>query len=254
MLAVTRKNKIKEMVLEKKSVTVSELAALFSLTEETIRRDLKALEDEGVLTRTYGGAFVDVGVQSDIKLSVREGSLVKNKQSMASACRKLISNGDSIFLDHSTTVLPICEIIANMRVTVLTNSLKITTLLQERENIKIILLGGVLSPSSLAFFSPATCRLLQSYYVDKVFMSCRSLHMDFGISDSNEDQAKLHHLAIERSGQVYLLADHTKFDKVSFVQIDQLDKINTLITDKPLPPGWKDYLDNKGIKYIESMA
>ena len=80
MLALTRKNQIRELILEKKNVTVSELAKLFSVTEETIRRDLKSLEESGVLIRTYGGAFIQEGVVNDIKMALRENILVPNKQ------------------------------------------------------------------------------------------------------------------------------------------------------------------------------
>ena len=83
MLAVTRKSEIKDIVLEKKSVTVTELAKIFSVTEETIRRDLKQLESEGFLTRTYGGAFIQDGVENNIDLSIRETAYLKNKQADA---------------------------------------------------------------------------------------------------------------------------------------------------------------------------
>ena len=254
MLAVARKNTIKEVILEKKSVTVVELSALFNVTEETIRRDLKNLEEEGALTRTYGGAFLDQGVQSDIKLAVRESSLVDNKKRMCKSCRKLIANGDSIFLDTSTSVLPICDLIADMRLTVLTNSLKVATKLAERENIKLILMGGVLSSSSLSLFSPTAIRYMENYYVDKAFMSCRSLHMNFGLSDTSESHAVVRRLVIERSGQVHLLADHTKFNKVSFVKIDGIESINTLITDDVLTEEWREFLQKSNVELIECTA
>ena len=79
MLAIERRNKTKEIITEKKSITVVELAEMFDVTEETIRRDLKILEEENFLTRTYGGAFIQDGVLNDINLSIRENILVDNK-------------------------------------------------------------------------------------------------------------------------------------------------------------------------------
>ncbi len=83
MLAVTRKAKIKDIILEKKSVTVTELSKIFSVTEETIRRDLKQLEDDGFLTRTYGGAFIQDGVENNVELTIRETAYMESKQAIA---------------------------------------------------------------------------------------------------------------------------------------------------------------------------
>ena len=146
MLAVTRKSEIKDIVLEKKSVTVTELAKIFSVTEETIRRDLKQLESEGFLTRTYGGAFIQDGVENNIDLSIRETAYLKNKQAIASRCRELIHNGDSIFLDSSTTTLTIAKAINDMRLTVVTNSLMIINELCDKANIHLIAIGGNYTP------------------------------------------------------------------------------------------------------------
>ncbi|MGI6168752.1 MAG: DeoR/GlpR family DNA-binding transcription regulator [Christensenellales bacterium] len=254
MLAVTRRNKIRSIVLEKKSVTIGELSKQFSVTEETIRRDLKSLEDEGVLTRTYGGAYVDKGVRSDLNLSIRESLFVENKRRMAKEAAELVKNGDSIFLDCSTTALQLCEYIADMRITVLTNSLKVTMWLMEKENIQLILVGGLLSSDSLGFFSQATYQSLQSYYVDKAFISCRSLHMEFGMSDPTESQAEIRKLVMERAGNVYIMADHTKLDRVSFIKIGDLDHVDVIITDTVLSPEWQDFCKKKQIRMIECPA
>lgn len=154
MLAVTRKSEIKDIVLEKKSVTVTELAKIFSVTEETIRRDLKQLESEGFLTRTYGGAFIQDGVENNIDLSIRETAYLKNKQAIASRCRELIHNGDSIFLDSSTTTLTIAKAISDMRLTVVTNSLMIINELCDKANIHLIAIGGQLYSEGKSFQRP----------------------------------------------------------------------------------------------------
>jgi len=99
MLAITRKNKIKEITIQKKSVTVSELSEVFNVTEETIRRDLQQLEEEGFLKRIYGGAYIDESVQSDVAVNLREKILVKDKEIIAKECIPFIKDGDSIFLD-----------------------------------------------------------------------------------------------------------------------------------------------------------
>ena len=123
MLAVARKTQIKDILLEKKSVTVVELSKRFSVTEETIRKDLQQLENEGFLSRTYGGAFIQDGALNDIDLTLRETAYVESKEAIADKCAELIHHGDSVFLDASTTATFLAKRIRNMRLTIVTNSL-----------------------------------------------------------------------------------------------------------------------------------
>lgn len=251
MLAVTRKSKIKEMVLEKKSITVSELSKLFSVTEETIRRDLKILEDEGILTRTYGGAYVQDGVQNDISVNIRENLYVSSKEKISLKCASLINHGDSIFLDSSTTSLFIATKIRDKRVTVITNSLKVANTLADSESIRLILIGGALSSSSMSFLGRSALSSMQAFFVDKAFISCRSVSLEHGVTDSNEQQAELRQLAIKRANKVYLVVDYTKTNKTSFTNICSFDEIDTLVIDSKLDNTWHERLEECQVEIIE---
>ena len=155
MLAIERRACIKETIQEQKSVAVSDLARRFDVTEETIRRDLKVLESQGVLTRTYGGAFIQGGAINEVDVTLRETSYVDAKRQIAAQCLQLIRNGDSIFLDSSTTALEIARAIRDMRLTVLTNSLLIADVLSHSESIRLQVIGGVLQPQSMSFLGEA---------------------------------------------------------------------------------------------------
>lgn len=251
MLAVTRKSKIKELVLEKKSVTVSELAKLFSITEETIRRDLKTLEDEGILIRTYGGAYIQDGVQNDIDVNIRETIYINSKQKIAEKCATLVNHGDSIFLDASTTSLFIATKIRDKRVTVITNSLKVANTLADAESVHLILIGGMFSPPSMSFLGRNAEINIKTYFVDKAFISCRSVSMEHGITDSNEQQAEIRHIAMNRANKVYLVVDYTKLNKTSFATISSLDEIDAIIIDKYLDSDWHSYLSDRKVEVIE---
>ena len=248
MLAVTRKANIKEIILEKKSITVLELAKLFSVTEETIRRDLKQLEDEGFLTRTYGGAFIQDGVGNNVDLTIRETAYTENKQNIAEKCRDIIKNGDSIFLDSSTTALQIAKAVKNMRLTVASNSLLIINELCEKENIHLITLGGTYLPDDKAFSGNITLKNLEQYYFDKVSMSCRSLSMEHGITDSHEPTASIRQNLIKRGQKIYIAADFSKFGKTSFITISDFAPITGLITDKSLSRKWLDFLFEQNVE------
>jgi len=251
MLAITRKTKIKEIIVDKKSVTVVELATKFNVTEETIRRDLQQLEDEGVLKRIYGGAYIDETVQSDVDIQLRENILVKDKEIIANECIKLVKDGDSVFLDASTTSLYIAMKIKNKHITVITNSLKIASLLAEAKNIHLLLIGGILHNSSMSLLGKNAQNDIKQYFVDKSFISCRSAHLKSGITDSNEQQAEIRKLAINHSNHTYLVVDHTKLNKTAFAFIADWENINTIVTNTPLPDDWYNYLTDLNIEIIQ---
>lgn len=254
MLAVTRKSEIKDLILEKKSVTVIELARMFSVTEETIRRDLKQLEEEGFLTRTYGGAFIHDGVENNVALSMRETIFLKSKQAIANQCRQIIHNGDSIFLDSSTTTLAIAKAISDMRLTVVTNSLLIVNELCDIPNIHLVCIGGNYTSRDKAFNGLNTTASLSSYYLDKTFMSCRSLSMEHGITDSLESVAAVRQSLVSRSKDIYLVADFSKFDKTSFIYITDFDSITGLVTDRKLNSQWLDFLAKHDVNVYEARS
>ena len=242
MLAVTRKNKIKDLITERKSITVTELSKKFEVTEETIRRDLKTLEDENFLTRTYGGAFIQSGVKNEVNLSIREVAYIDSKKAIASQCRKLIHNGDSIFLDSSTTALFIAKAIRDMRLTIVTNSLLVVDQLADCENIQLICIGGTLSRNYKSFNGATAIQSLSNFFLDKTFMSCRSLCIEHGITDSSEGLAVIRQKLLKHSNEVYVIADYSKFDKTSFIYICGFSQITGLVTDKPLRQEWRDHL------------
>jgi DeoR/GlpR family transcriptional regulator of sugar metabolism len=254
MLAFTRKSEIKDLILEKKSITVTELSKKFSVTEETIRRDLKQLESEGSLIRTYGGAFILDGVENNVDLSIRETTYLKSKQAIASCCRRLIRNGDSIFLDSSTTCLAIAKTISHMRLTVVTNSLLIVNELCDCSNIHLVCIGGNYTPNDKAFNGHITQLNLETLFLDKAFMSCRSLSIEHGITDSLEHVASVRQALVGRSEEIYLVADFSKFDKTSFIHITDFDKITGLVTDRQLDSHWKDFLKSHNVIIYETQS
>ncbi|WNF38841.1 DeoR/GlpR family DNA-binding transcription regulator [Bacillaceae bacterium IKA-2] len=251
MLPIARKNKIKEIIVENKSVTVAELTSLFSVTEETIRRDLKQLEDDGFLSRTYGGAFISEGVQNDVDVSIREYIHVEGKRKIASKCLSFIKNGDSIFLDASTTSLVIASMLKDRKLTVVTNSMNVVNALAQSRHVNIVVIGGTLSKSSLSNLGRNAEFNMKNYFFDSAFISCRSVSIQHGITDSNEQQAGVRKLAAEHANHVYLVADYTKFDKTSFASICWFDQINYIVVDQVLSEGWHSFLKEQNLTIYE---
>ncbi len=250
MLAVKRIEKIKENLFENKSVLVAELAKEFSVTEETIRRDLKKLEKDGFLTRTYGGAFIQIGTENDVNYSLRVSAFVESKNTIAKKCLSVIQNGDSIFLDSSTTAFYIAKSIKHMRITIVTNSVLIMNELIGVDNIRLVLIGGLFNKKSMDFISKTTMDMLDMYCLDKVFISCRSLSIDGGVMDSTELLAEVRQKAAKRGREAYIIADYSKFNKNSFIKICEFEDIVGIISDYDYDVNWKKLAAKTGIKLI----
>jgi len=252
MLAEARRQLIKELVFEKKGVKVTELAEKFSVTDETIRRDLNILEKEGVLLRGYGGAFIQTGVENIIDSDIRKTVYKESKDKIALLCSDLIQNGDVIFLDTSTTAYYVAEKIVNKRLTVLTNSLRIINLYSIYANIRVVGIGGHFNKSEMGFFGLNAIKSLNEYFVDKAFISCRSLSLENGLTESSEEFAELKTKVINRSKESYIIADFSKFENTSFLKVAELDSITGIITDKKLSERWHDELKSKNIRIYDS--
>jgi DeoR/GlpR family transcriptional regulator of sugar metabolism len=252
MLPAVRKNKIKQLILEKKNVTVIELSELFSVSEETIRRDLKLLEDSGFIERTHGGAVLAERVLSLVSTNDLKNIFVESKRVISSLVRPLIKKGDCIFLDSSTTSYYVSDELKDLHLTIATNSLDILNNLSNHPNIKLIAIGGVFSQKRRCFVGRNALKILQDTYFDVVLFSCRTLSLVYGITDSNDDEAEIKRVVGERTKRLILMADHSKFDKASFTKICDFDRINYLITDKPLDSKWSEYLNAHQVGYFDT--
>ncbi|WP_100407095.1 DeoR/GlpR family DNA-binding transcription regulator [Bacillus solitudinis] len=230
MLVSERHKKIVEIVNEKDSIRVSDLSKYFKLTEETIRRDLEKLEGESKLNRSHGGA-VRIPAQVESPFFEREIINIKEKEEVAKEAVKFICSHDCIMLDASSTAWYMAKIIPDIPLTVLTNSMKVVMELSKREHITVMTTGGTLLAKSLSFVGPLAEQGLMQYHLNKAFLSCHGIHSKRGISESNEQQAMFKKRAIDISDQVFLLADHSKFEINSFAHISSLASVDWMITD-----------------------
>jgi DeoR family transcriptional regulator, fructose operon transcriptional repressor len=243
VLVAERQRKIVELVNEKLSIRVTELSKIFSVTEETIRRDLEKLEKENLLMRSHGGAVSLEKDQSETSYLEREITNASEKKAIAVEAISLIEPGDQIVLDASTTAWYMAKELPDMPLTVLTNSIKVAIELSRKEQIKVISTGGTLLSQSLSYVGPLAERSLSMYHVNKAFLSCKGVHLEKGLSDFNELQALLKKQMMEIADETVLMVDSSKFGTRSFSQISPLSSIDTVITDS--------HLDNQQRKQIE---
>ena len=183
MILIQRRKKILELLRDNGSVSVSALSELFSVSEETIRRDLQKMEEEGLLKRAYGGAFLGDVVRQDVPISIRRNTYREGKCRIGRVCAEMINNGDTIMLDSSSTALRIAsEIKGKSNLIVITNSLDILVEVANSPEIHVISTGGDLDNASLSFTGMTAIENLAKFNVDKAFVSCTgvSLREDHG--------------------------------------------------------------------------
>lgn len=247
MLVAERYEKIVQLVNERGSIRVTELSQLCNVTEETIRRDLDRLEQAGRLRRSHGGAVSIKDQQTEIPYFERETSHAEEKKRIALEAIERIQPNERIVLDASTTAWYMASYLPDIPLTVLTNSIKVTTELSSKEKIEVISTGGLLAQKSLSFVGPLAERSLDSYHVNKVFLSCKGVHLRRGISESNELQARVKQKMIDMADQVILLADSSKFGVQALTRVADLNQVDAIITDRNIAKETLDQLKELAI-------
>jgi DeoR/GlpR family transcriptional regulator of sugar metabolism len=251
MLAVERRKLILEKVQKDKKVIVSELSRDFDVSEETIRRDLERLADEGHVIKSYGGAVINEMAGIDLPFNDRRKSNSVGKQQIAELISREINDGDHIFLDASTTAVFIAKNIKQKKnLTVITNSIENILELSDVSGWDIISTGGVLRAASMSLVGGKAVESIRMYHAEKVFLSCKGIDLEKGATESSEEAGIIKKEMISSSAKVYLAVDSSKFDRVAFSKICPLEGVNVVITDREPEAGWLDYFEKHNIECI----
>ncbi|MBU8907902.1 DeoR/GlpR family DNA-binding transcription regulator [Desertibacillus haloalkaliphilus] len=229
MLTPERHRKILERLQESEIVKIHELVEATASSESTIRRDLSQLEKEKKLKRVHGGA--SLLEQKGVELSISEKSTknLKEKEKVARYTASLIRDGDCIFLDAGTTTFQMIPFIEAKEVKVVTNGLTHIEALLE-QNIDTYLLGGAIKPKTRALIGQGAIAGLNQYRFDKCFIGVNGVHLDYGYSTPDPEEAMIKKNALYLSQVGYMLCDHSKFHEVTFSKIADL-KDAVIVTD-----------------------
>ncbi|GGK31109.1 DeoR family transcriptional regulator [Caldalkalibacillus thermarum] len=232
MFEEERRKELVEYINRHQRASVQELSEHFQVSESTIRRDLRFLEEEKLLKRTHGGAIALEHVAFEPTFMEKETKFLPEKQAIAQKACELICEGDTILLDSGTTTLQLAKKLkAFSRLTVVTNSLVIAKEFQEHSTIDVHLLGGTLRKETLALVGPFAEQILGMINVDKVFIATNGLDIHEGLTTPNVLEAKTKRNMIKAGKEVILLTDHSKAGKVSFAKFADLEEIDQCIID-----------------------
>lgn len=252
MLPPDRQNTILTKLAEAGSVRTIELAAALEVTDETIRRDLEALEQRGELVRIHGGAVQPSKAREEIPLTERQLVNREAKTAIARLAAKRIQPNDTIFIDASSTALTLTEFLPDIHLTVLTNAHNVVTALADREGIDLICTGGLWEPRSRSYIGLTAEKTMRKHNIHRMFFSCSGVHLDRGISETNSRQAAFKERVIACSEEICLLADSTKMGLKSSFFFAKIDELTTLVTNNDADPDVLDAVAGRGIEILKT--
>ncbi len=232
MLPNQRKSKILAVIKEDGSAKVAELARIFKVTEVTIRQDLEKLEDEGMVVREHGGAFLKDIPRHVEGLTLSNKSNLALKEMIAATCVSYIESGDTIILDSGSTTTEIAKkLIGYKSLTVITNALNIALMLGGEPGIDVIMTGGEFKPPTLSLTGQKAADFFEGLNVQKLFLATAGVTLKAGLTYPSLSDLVVKRAMINAAGTTYLVADHTKFGKNALASLGALSLIDYIITD-----------------------
>lgn len=235
MFANERQDKIYNILQKNGAVTTSSLMEVFSVSIETIRRDLLSMEQQGRLLRVHGGAVAKKDMKSFLNLRERNKEYGMQKQRLAAKAAEFVSNGDIIAVDSGSTAIAFAEILRDRfsDLTVITHSLDVFNTLCDE--LTVILCGGYYMQSEKTFYGSVTLKTLESIHVKKAFVFPSTVSLEFGICDFQDDLYMVQKQIIKSADEIFILADSSKFEQKALLKLADMNREYNYVTDNELP-------------------
>jgi DeoR/GlpR family transcriptional regulator of sugar metabolism len=256
MLADERRFRISEILSQQRTVTASELIDILGVTAATVRRDLADLERKGLLVRSHGGA-VSKSPTTNFQPSYDTlgRTNCEEKKAIAAEAAKMILDGDTIFLEGSTTVSEVAPRLQHRnRLTVVTNSPLIICQLQRFPEVNVMCIGGDLQRDVFYLSGVWAQRSLSEIRVDKAFLGVSAIDPAYGMSTASQAEATIKKAIIKSAKMRIALVDHSKFGKQGFAYVGPVSELTTLVTDSGTSSADQQALKDCGVKVVVTGA
>lgn len=246
-----RQEQLLKYVEQNQRITINEICDLFAISPATARRDLEALAERGEIERFHGGAKAVHQAPPELPALQRETEQAQDKKRIGQAAAKLINDGETIFLGSGTTVLEVARHLqSHQKLTVITNSLLVINLLADIPGITVVGLGGVLRPSEMSMIGHITEQALQEVHAHKIIVGIRALDIEHGLTNDYLPETMTDRAILARGGEVIIVADHTKCERVSTAFVAPITVINKLVTDAKTQPEFVEALTTQGVQVV----
>jgi DeoR/GlpR family transcriptional regulator of sugar metabolism len=253
-----RRREILEIVQQSGSVTVVDLCERFDVSEMTIRRDLRDLDQEGLLRRVHGGAVSNLGRSYEPPYKLRSTQKAEVKQAIGRRAAELIIDGDSVALDVGTTTLEIAFALQGRRnLTIITASLpianEIVSNLSLDSDVRLILTGGIVRAGELSMIGHVAEETYSNLHVDKAFIGVGGISLEDGLTEYNLEDALVKKPLIQNAHQRIVVADSSKIGRTTFTSVAPLSMVDLLVTDAGVDPEMRQAIEKMGIEVLIAM-
>ena len=252
-----RDNRLEEIInylKENNGASVKDLANLLNVSEMTIRRDLKILDDSGIVNNVYGSTiynprnstYTDI---DDYSLSAAADKHKEAKEKIGQFAASLVNDEDTIILDAGTTTEAMAKYLnKNISLKILCTTVNVLNLLTDKKNFSITFPGGYYHHNTQMCESEESLALIEKTRANKVFISAAGIHEKLGVTCANSYETNTKKASIASGAEVILLADSSKFSTVKSAYFANLSDFNTIITDTEITPEWEEIIGELGIK------
>lgn len=243
MIKAERLQLIIEHIRKERKVLLGDLSTLLEVSEDTVRRDIKELSDQGLLKAVRGGAISRSPIPQHFR--EREHYDVSHKEIIAQKAIKLIKNGQVVLFDSGTSVLAIAtHLPRDLQITVVTNSFPVATVLEDHPFIEVIFLGGRLNKSSFSTTGFEVIQAIRGIRPDICFLGICSIDLISGVTGRDYEDCQIKKTMIETSKQVIAIAIFEKLDTTEPYYITSMSDLDIIITDTdPTHEDLKSYRD-----------
>ena len=247
-MKIDRATAIRQHLFAQGYSSIAEIAVAVGASEPTVRRDLLALEADGQITRTHGGAQIAVASGIEIAFESREQINLPAKRAIGEAAYRLLQPDTSIFLDAGTTVLQLARRIRlnPMPLRVFTNCLPVAQVLMSVPGVSITLLGGTLRAENASMVGMLAEAALDRLWFDQLFLGAGAISDDGSISSADEQEARVNAVMVSRTKAAIILTDADKFGIRLTYGVARLRPGMQLITDARLSADWTRRLGEFG--------
>ena len=244
-----RQRRILNLLNQQGSIQVNDLVTDLQVSEMTIRRDLDALEQKGLLRRVHGGAISSQGRSFEPPFLSRASQAKEEKERIGKAISEMVQNGDSLILDIGTTTLQAAQYLVHKKnLTIITPSLPVLNILGGIDWIRLIPTGGILRPGELSMVGHLAERAFEEFYVDKLFLAAGCVDLKNGLTEYNLEDALVKRAMLKNSKEVILVADSSKFNRTAMASIGPISCVQQIISDTGLDKNTTSTLRELGIK------
>ncbi|MDD2711069.1 MAG: DeoR/GlpR family DNA-binding transcription regulator [Verrucomicrobiae bacterium] len=249
MQAEERQLRIEEYLQKAEFSSLDELARQVNASVSTVRRDVSALETQGKCRRTHGGARILTPRSDEFTFTTRDSQQVVEKEAIGKACAALVQPGQSVIMDAGSTIYHVARYLQDKKPQIVTNSLPIANLYASDHLVEIILSGGVIYPRLGVLVGPLAAETFAKMHADVAIMSANGITPE-GVFNSHALLIEIQQAMIQSAQKVIFCFDHTKLNHKAVSFLCELDRIDTVVTDQPVPPDLLDAFRRNNIEVV----